>query len=177
LDLVETAVIITAVRMGGPEKFKSAYKNQLITIVRAPINIIFSGMAPPYIGQLTGDIIISNLAFTSDIFAKYTVAHELAHVWDWRTGMRLSREMADLLGNWTCVIEYGAETCVFDTSRGLERPPGDPENPYAGTSPWEDWAASFGTFVYPQYYGATEGNNPLEPIRRQYIMQKINEIP
>lgn len=177
LELVETAVIITAVRMGGPEKFKSVFGNQVITITRVPINIIFSGMAPPYITPLTGDIIISDLAFTSDIFAKYTVVHELAHVWDWRTGMRLSREMSILLQTFTCYSSYGGGACVFDTSRGLEPPPGDPENPYAGTSPWEDWAESFATFIYPQYHGAYDYNEPLWPLRRQYIMQKINEIP
>jgi hypothetical protein len=134
-------------------------------------------MAPPIIGRLVGDVILTNNTFTSEAFARFTVAHELGHVWDWRMGGVLSMDMARELRTWACTRRAG---CVFDVERGREPPPGDPNRVggiYAGTAFWEDWAESFGAFASPQYIRDHPTWNQLGPIRRAYIELRIREIP
>jgi len=59
-----------------------------------------------------------------------------------------------------------------------ENPPGaiDPGKNYASTNAWEDWAESFATYMYPQYYGKYSWNYELGPIRRKYVIRQIQAI-
>jgi hypothetical protein len=138
-------------------------------------------MAPPTpLNWFTGgDILLTNSTFTSETFSHFIVAHELGHVWDWRESGRLHQEMSIELETRVCVFNPFSTppvVCWFDVFAGKEAPPGNIDDPYAGSAPWEDWADSFGTYVVPGRY-SSKTDNPLGPIREAFIREKIDEIP
>jgi len=185
LRWVSDAVADVSHVMGGNLKFRSAMENRLVTIERSSeIRLPFfddpAGMAPPFVGWLTGDILLADSLFTSQADAKYLTAHELGHVWDWRTNWgSLHYEMSIELGTMVCPDTPESATedvCWFDIRAGKEPPPGRVLNPYAGTYVWEDWAEAFASYVYPEYYHRP-GFLQLGTLRRQYVERKIEEIP
>ena len=101
-------------------------------------------------------------------FAKFTVAHELAHVWDHRSGHDLTFGLIKALDTWVC----DSDSCEW---------------PYAATygigsfiegPGWEDWSESFASYVYADYYpkqgklGLINGG-----IRKTYVLEKIHLVP
>ena len=88
--------------LGGAEKIRSALRTQL-KIVRN--NLFKSSFAPPgaLSSLLRGDIVIANdIGNNSEIFATGIVIHEFAHVWDYRSGNKLSMGLIKTLGTWIC---------------------------------------------------------------------------
>jgi RHS repeat-associated protein len=193
LQLTQTAIEDTADLMRGPEKFRSAMEHRGVTIVRlaGPVVDVPFGRDPPSIawplvGWLTGDILLSDGVFPEDeLYSRYTVTHELAHVWDHRQTHRLSFGMMEALDTWVCddrgscgwnpyvphvrVGEGPLEVVYAEPPPGsvigCSGPPrpGCPE-PYAystsywGFGPgWEDWAESFASNVYPSYWRTRAG--------------------
>lgn len=152
-------------RLGGVAKFRSA--------MRGPVDILRwkslgrGGFAPhPILALFSGDVILADETFPSldEQYSRYTVAHELGHVWDLRAGERLSRGMGEELGTifQECIddVRYLGTVCYtsFNTDRGMEEPPGWRRgDQYARTGALEDWAESFASYVYPNYWSALGG--------------------
>lgn len=194
LDLVKKAIEAMGTAMGGEAKFKSAFlqkdvKLTRLNISKKPVLTIngkqvigpIRGFAPPsWVG--IGDIALPDYFFSrDDLYAKYSVVHELAHVWDRRSGKKLSKGISAAAGTkWVC--GYQGLNCKYDLglARGNEEPPGRPgQYNYAGKNEMEDWAESFATYVYPAYYSQylNFGYWQLGPIRRKYVEDTINSIP
>jgi len=137
-------------------------------------------MAPPFVGRLLGDVLLADTAFYNQNDAKFGTAHELGHVWDWRSNWgSLHYEMSIELGTMVCPDNPetpGEEVCWFDIEAGKEVPPGAQIDPYAGTYVWEDWAEVFASYVYPDYYNR-KGFVQIGELRKRYVERKIREIP
>jgi len=180
LRYVLKAVNKAAQGMGGPSKFRSAMNNNPVRVTRISIDgDDFRHRALPIV-----DIVYSNYAMTNEEFIIYSTIHELGHVWDIRTGFRLSEGLAIVAGPYYCTGDddlWGeeGEGCFYDPNR--EPPPGDP-NPkknYVETSflhNEEDWAESFANYIDPSYY-LNKGSRGLGPIRRRYVQDQIKAIP
>jgi RHS repeat-associated protein len=180
LKVTRSTIINVGEKMGGVQKFKSAMEERPVSMVRVlTLPSGASGMAPPYIGAVTGDILLADTTFNRDtVDARFTIAHELAHVWDWRSGQALSNGLVKLLGG-ECLedVFHGTTVCKYDPW-AREDPPGskNPDDNYASRDSWEDWADTFATYMYPQYYGKFNWNNGLSPIRRKYVIRQIQAI-
>ena len=159
------------------------------------------GFAPPHpTNYLLGDIVLTDYFFSSiPEYAVYSVIHEYGHVWDHRESHRLSRDLMLRLGTLSYRGHYGGRIPVWDPFLSDEIPPGAIpgctmedfargvcEVPYAityGNAPlltgagWEDWATSFATYIYPQYYRAV-ARTVLEKggDREDYVREKINSV-
>jgi RHS repeat-associated protein len=183
LKLTERAIKDVARSMGGKSKFRAAMGGKVS--INRWAGTYLSSFSPPIGTSTLGDIVLTDVAFHSEMeFAKFTVAHELAHVWDHRSGNDLSFGLIKALDTWICdnngcnwhpfARHYDPET---DTFIEPELPPGTMRNctvddiisggngcdwPYAATygpvgpilegPGWEDWAETFASYVYPNYY-------------------------
>ena len=192
LELVEQAMKKIEGEMGSANKFKSAMNGD-VTIYRwgitaAPIltidpilmkPIIIIGSIRPFAPPIGPDIVLPDYIFSStEEYAKYEVAHELGHVWDRRTSLRLSNELMLYMGTLVC---QGMGGCYFDIRAGKESPPGDPnlDEVYAGESPMEDWAEAFASTIYktfyPTYWGPTY--RTIGSLREKYVRDQIAALP
>jgi len=155
--------------MGGPSKFRSAM--QSVRITRLNIDEITPHTFPII------DIVYTNFGFSNKDYIIYVTIHEFGHVWDIRSGFRLSAEMSRVVGTYYC-DPYGGWPCYYDVFKGQEPPPGKPNlyDNYAGSNAREDWAESFATYVDPNYYGGFSNYIPLGPIRKQYVQDQIQTI-
>lgn len=106
-------------------------------------------------------------------FYKYKIAHELGHVWDRRTSLKLSKRLMAYVGT---VVFDGMGGCRFDIESGIEPPPGTIKNPYAGVSPMEDWAEAFASTVYQAYWAPSNTISGLGPLRLQFVKDQINAL-
>ena len=106
---VYSAVRDTSRAMGGPGKFKAVFGRVSVTrwsigqvmIAGQPRNV--GSFAPPGLASAIGDVVLTDNAFPQDPDgAKWVVVHELAHVWDHRTGHRLSQGLMKALGTSHC---------------------------------------------------------------------------
>ena len=189
IEWVRDAIEEMGNAMGGAAKFKAAMhgtvkisrwdvsRDPILTINGNEIIGSVRGFAPPPEAGL-GDIVMPDHFFSAgDLYAKYGVVHELAHVWDRRSGKTLSEGISAVVGTKT-VCNWLGFNCRYDLgiADGNEPPPGHHANPYAGVSAMEDWAEAFATFVYPAYYGQDQGNDILGPIRRQYVQEAIQNL-
>ena len=176
LKLVEKAIILTVQKMGrvGNAKFRSAFGN---------VKIRRWGAFPnsPAFAPFFGNIVLPDYHFNgTKEYATFNIIHELGHVWDWRSGGQLSRGMQERLGTKVCLDNITGEICYYDIFAGKESPPGDPDDPYAGSFLWEDWPEAFATYVYPDYYDKYVTSHKyklLGTLRRQYVEERINAIP
>lgn len=189
LEWIRDAIKKMATAMGGPTKFKSAMQRNVrisrwaipakFTINGKEYKGPFRGFAPPESLHI-GDIVMPDSFFSDDLYAKYSTVHELAHVWDRRSGLSLSKGISAAAGaQWKCVY-YPRAYCYYDlgVNRGNEPPPGRPDQyNYAGTNAMEDWAESLATYVYDHYYGQYPKYWRLGPIRRKYVRDAIKSIP
>jgi RHS repeat-associated protein len=165
--------------------------NGPVTIVRRgwtsyefPVVGPIRSFAPP-LGEILGDVDLPDYTFSStDAYAKFTVVHELGHVWDRRTGLQESARMSQFIGTQRCGPDgAGGTTCWFDITAGREPPPGftivqnldDWKKEYAAGSELEDWAEAVASVVYPDYYGVAY--QALGPLRRLYVEVQIHAIP
>ena len=107
-------------------------------------------------------------------YALYSIVHEVGHVWDRRTSLRLSNGLALYMGTLVC---NGMGGCRFELSR-KEHPPGQIKNPYAGINAMEDWAESFASTIYPNYYGSMNSKYyyPIGALRQKYVRDQIKAI-
>jgi hypothetical protein len=203
LEYIDDAMKVLENALGGSGKIQAAVGK--ITINKA--NIQSSMMAPP--GALDhllgGDIVVLTTADTlNEAWYKFTIVHEFGHVWDYRSGNKLSHGLMVQLGTWICFQNLdprvpGGEICYWDPLRSIEPPPdtcADPTDvdcinnngdqyPYSSsygnggpifTGPGaEDWANTLGYYVYPNYrQGDVIG---LKKIRRQYVKKQIANLP
>jgi RHS repeat-associated protein len=188
LQWIEEGIDKAVSVMGGAGNFKSAMQGQVM-ILRLGIPEIDFSVIPiigPYIGsQPRGfappggliDVALPDQVFNKgEAYAEYTTAHELGHVWDRRTSLRLSNELMLYMGTLVC---DGMGGCRFDVSAGKELPPGNIQENYASKNAMEDWAEAFASTIYPEYYGQapkTEWRG-IGPIREQFVRDQINELP
>ena len=181
--------------LGGWEKFRSTYTG--VTIRRTgDILSEIPAYAPPGITSVAGDIVMQDYLFNSSKdYAKFTIIHEFGHVWDYKTGKRLSSELMDLVGGWVCNGSF----CVVYPSLAYERPPdflrkclnqntasSDSEcqelpysyqNTGAGDGT-ENWAQAFAFFAYESQGGyRPDLYIGLKKIRRQYVKKQIANLP
>jgi RHS repeat-associated protein len=158
LELVELAIKDMSEKLGGDTNFKKAMK-YFITIHRLPSESIFG-----YGGLSINNIYLPNNAFYTDIWAKGTVVHELAHVWDGREWppYEHGEEMASKTESFKIVCVQGSTrySCPTIYVKGKE----DAPTHYAQTNPEEDWAESFKVNLY-----SSLAEIPLGPIRTNYI--------
>lgn len=200
LQLVYQAVDILSQKMGGPAKLQSALGHPRIT--RWNESNHTSGAPPGWLSAYS-DVVLTNDTFDHiDKYARYTVIHELAHVWDNRTGYRLSWLMQDALH--TFRFTSGGE--IWDPFASSEVPPGALQGctmediakrrtgcgdkdffPYAltygGGGPlfegagWEDWAESVASYVYPDYHNSTGQTNLVSGGARElYVRFQLEHI-
>jgi len=203
LELVRDAVMIAAQVMGGAEKFKSAMHYRPIEISREVHakhiwTLLFSPerddplTLPPVLEYFFGDILLPDKHFnrSSDDAVLYWTIHEIGHVWDTREGFfGLSVGLQQSVGTISNPLSY--EACLnqlftvdivcgllhYDYDAGIEIAPGRKEDPYASTTIFEDFAESFASYVYPPYYvGLGDKYSLGGPIRRQFIIDRINQI-
>ncbi len=125
----------------------------------------------------TGNVYFPNGWYNTPEFAKFTYAHELAHVWDirWLLFGGLSGPMSREVG-----ARPAGMSGPYDPGPGAFYAPWeDPQrSPYAAESPSEDWAQSFAaTIFYPG--GLSQGR--LDYVRKQIdlavSMQSIERPP
>jgi hypothetical protein len=200
LEIVRNGIERLATRLGGPSKFKSAMKQRPVEITRVPT------LLPPFTNNtglvlpeipiyfMVDGIMLPNNAFDyGERFATYTTIHELGHVWDIRSAMSLSINMAMHLGN----TRYGNDfllSCIHGPANSAlrficassnwqymdsnEPAPGEIGDQYARVSLAEDWAEAVAYTVYPEY-GAQFGNafHQIGPIRKIYVETVINQLP
>jgi RHS repeat-associated protein len=198
LDLVLQAVKDLSRKFGpgntGTQVFKSIYNHVLIS--RWPEDITTSFAPPGNLAQSYGDVVLSDATFPTkparnDDYTRFSVVHELGHVWDYRSGNQLSLGLMEALHSWVCDTDPARNYCYWDTSKAIEPAPDatincNPKQPrpgclggkvpysqtYGGAGPlvegpgWEDWAQSLAYYVYPSYDTSTYG---LEPTRRSYV--------
>jgi RHS repeat-associated protein len=115
LKWTKEGVIHLANGLGGQGKIQSAIGGQL-KIVRLRMA---SSFAPGVFSWLmNGDIVIGEdiTNAQNEIYGRGTVIHEFAHVWDYRTGNRLSQGLMEALGTWVCfdLPEGGGKDCGWD---------------------------------------------------------------
>jgi RHS repeat-associated protein len=190
LQLVEEGIDKAVSVMGGSGKFKSAMRGQVV-IRRLGIPEIDFSVIPiigPYIGSQPRafappggliDVALPDEVFNhGDLYARYTTVHELGHVWDRRTSLRLSNGLMLYMGTLVC---QGMGGCYFDIKAGKELPPGDSnqDKVYAGVSPMEDWAEAFASTIYEtfntDYFGATFNN--IGKLREKYVRDQFAALP
>jgi hypothetical protein len=183
LQWVEEGIDKAVLTMGGSSRFKSAMIGQVVIwrlgIPEIKLPIIGSqprGFAPP--GGLI-DVVLPDEVFNyGKDYARYTTVHELGHVWDRRTSLRLSNELMLYMGTLVC---QGMGGCYFNIWAGNEEPPGyiDRNKNYAATNAMEDWAEAFASTIYPDYYGKSPKTElrGIGPIREQFVHDQINKLP
>lgn len=151
----------------------------LVTIRRMPDDLYLN----KYVAWTVLDIKLYNDTFNySDTFAKGTIVHELAHVWDTRQLpiFRLSTNMISKTKSYNKVCDpgYHPRNCrwVYDQSgANLEySPSGYAMGPDAVSGPREDFADSFAICVYPGYKGVPSLSQ--YPIRKDYIEGLLNVL-
>jgi RHS repeat-associated protein len=182
LQLVSDAIDLISNEFGSAARFRRAMKGD-IRITRINVGKPIRSFALPSFVPFVGDIGLTdhpyNVKFKGDEFTTHTIIHEVGHVWDIKTGFKLSLEMAKELETWVCVphVEYG-EICSFDITKGKEPPPGNIDDPYAGNNRLEDWADSFATYIYDDYYDYFSSTRVLEKggIRERFIREQINSL-
>ncbi len=198
LKWVEEAVKDLKRKLGGPDKIQSAVGQLIVNNVRIPG--FGSMMSPPGVLNhvLGGDIVILQNS-TDEYWYKFTFVHEFGHVWDYRTGNKLSHGLMEKLGSWRCVDPTGNIPCYWDPSQSIEHPPDTCANPYDtkctnnhgdpypysssyGNGGWiftkpgaEDWANALGYHVYPAYRQPDVIG--LKKIRNQYVKKQIANLP
>jgi hypothetical protein len=119
---------------------------------------------------------------SSDNFNRYNIIHEFGHIWDYRSGLTLSKEMSTFLGTRVCQTTNNVTICYFEIDAGREDAPGDystrdvnRDTLYAASNALEDWAEAFANVIYPDYYPSI-GYKPIGPLRKQFVEDKINGI-
>jgi RHS repeat-associated protein len=195
LDVVKGIIQDISKAIGGPNKFKAAFGSVDIGRIRLQ-NPPF---APPFV---KGQIILTDLVFDhvpKYRYGQYVVVHEFGHIWDYRSGNQLSFGLMKKLGTWNCAdsdIE-GLDFACWTPSAASELPVDAqvdckkfdncflPGNPYGysltyGIGRWatkagaEDWATTFGYYVYPDGSFNSIG---LGSIRRKYVKKQIANLP
>jgi hypothetical protein len=196
LELVQMAVRRTASVLGGPARFRSAMGGAPVDVERWqvwPGETQYPAYAfHPLAAVFLGDVIVTDNMFYSapasprdDPYVVFSVVHELGHVWDFRTGFRLSRGLADAVGTRFCrAVARIGEACSFMPSHELEPPPGSVESPYAHEAEIEDWAESFANYVYPAYLSELRRLFPRRYLRLEqasirfiYVGERIRDLP
>jgi hypothetical protein len=198
LRLVKEAVVKLAQKLGSEEKFKAAYNPGVLISRWTTEGRTIRSFAPPGApAQILGDVILPAYTFNySDDYARFEGVHELGHVWDYRTGMRLSSGLMSLVGGWVCKNYPDGEDCYIDMSKAKELPPdtlrmcvkpSSPKDklyclqnlPYSyldtGAGPGtENWAQALAYYVYPSY----DSKNTIRfgSIRRQYVEEQIAKL-
>jgi len=155
------AVKEMSAELGGSDKFRSAMGSYHIQFYRTSTDTFYT-----YGGYSINNVILPNWPFnTTDIRAKRTVVHELAHVWDARQWGRLSFNMMHTTKSFREVCN-NRNICykIYDPKNAIESAL-TVSNSYAETNEREDWAVSFEYFMYPGSGAATT----LGPIRKSYI--------
>jgi RHS repeat-associated protein len=165
LELTLLAVEDLAKEIGGKERFRTAMKGYAIKVYRVDSELFLGAGA-----FSVNNVIIPNNVFAStDEWAKGQVVHELAHVWDIRSNLRLGRELMFRTHSFTHVCHTLGCADVYNANQSIEEAPTD----YAKNNEREDWAESVKIFTYPSFSGA----RPLGPIRKEYIEEVIQNLP
>jgi RHS repeat-associated protein len=117
-------------------------------------------------GWQRSTIVMFDLAFNSGAAtAMYTIVHELAHVWDYISGRRLSNGlMRSTGGTYSCNL---LGKCKYNWE-------GKPASEYAKGNQREDWAESVAATVYPTYERFTDrGVNRMDDTRRNFVQNQF----
>lgn len=138
-----------------------------------------------------------------EAFSRYTIAHELGHIWDMREWFQLTFGLGLAVGTIQEVCEYqiATNTCnvtgfYYSPTSVIESAPGfgynkndnyasyDEFNKYAYSTIFEGWSETFASYVYPNYWSKYGGltRQPGDDlinngIRWKYVEKKIKELP
>lgn len=100
------AVFDVGEKMGGSWKFRSAMGDKRLDLLRIPGDSFRDMAIPNYGSWFLPDVILPDVTFNfSDDNAKFTVAHELGHVWDYRQGYKFSNDLVYLMDTLLCIDE------------------------------------------------------------------------
>jgi len=170
LQLTRDGIEAMATKMGGAGAFLSSMFGP-VTIRRMPDD--YHNNDGKTVAWTILDVKLYNGTFNdTDDFARGTVVHELAHVWDTRQFpiFRLSTNMISKTKSFKQVCDTGYNgnkvNCrwIYDqSSANLEQSP----TPYGQSGPREDFADTFAICVYPGFKGAQPLSN--YSIRKDYI--------
>jgi RHS repeat-associated protein len=107
---------------------------------------------------------------------KWTVVHELAHVWDAKSGLRLSAGMV-AVGKWRADVKIecsvpgkGGRVLISDVTVGEWREGRHTTH----LNPREDWAEAVAAYVYPDYAGSKDMLKEISEPRWYYVAEKMN---
>ena len=168
LELTREGVDELAAALGGSSKFRSAMKWHTVPVVRVASKYVcgHGGGCTTFLGEVQLPDDAFSLPDNGD-WAIGTVAHELAHLWDYRNWGLLSAGMNRLTNSFTIACRPRNCHQVYDPTV-----PEQPVSIYGENSPAEDWADSIRWLVIPSY----GERRPLGPIRRQYVDSVIHEL-
>lgn len=173
-DLVE-ALRRTSIAFEGLENFRATLGDFSVFLIPWDLGDTLREFTPPppiLSAVSPADIILSAYTFGhGEKYAIFSIIHEIGHLWDERSNWSHSNGMMNALGTKSCELYFG---CFYNSGAGSELPPGFQKGNYASNSSWEDWAESFATYVYPDYYG--NPNPParlLGPRREQFVKGQI----
>lgn len=167
LQLTLHAVNKMSNELGGRGAFLSAMRWQPIRIYRIPARTFFG-----YGGYSINNVILPDNPFdTSDLKGKRLIIHELAHVWDFRSQQQLSRNMMYITNSFRKECGKGVCYDYYDPTNANEKAL-SVNNNYAENNAREDWAVSFGYYVFP----GSDASTVLGPIRKNYIESVINNL-
>jgi RHS repeat-associated protein len=105
LKLTKDAINDLSIALKGNENLKSAIGN--VRINRQPYVFGVPAFSPPGLLSIIGNIVIEDYLFDNansynGAFGKFSIVHELGHVWDYKTNNKLSHNMMVALGTWVC---------------------------------------------------------------------------
>jgi hypothetical protein len=189
LRLVKEAVLEVAGKLGGPSRFRNAFHNRMVDIHRV-IDLWgdIGGLAVPI-----GDVYLDNVTFYStsergEAYSRYTVAHELGHIWDIREYFEISSGLGRSVGTiQTACMDTGQGFCIeyeyYSPTSYKEIAPGSKGETeiekYAYTNVREDWAEAFASYIYPVYWSTYRGGDDMivNGIRWTYVETQIQKLP
>jgi RHS repeat-associated protein len=187
-DEHETRLYVQAVgamadAMGGRDNLGAAMGS--VTVIRLPLPI--RSFALP-----GGLIFMTDLAYSSDEHAILTAVHEHGHIWDFNSGLSLSRGLAEEVGRTmalgNCSDPLARRSYWAPYIAPVERPicfqpttpadpiaPGHEEGQYALSSSIEDFAQTFTGYVLPGDRNFITPYN-VHGVRQEYIQRVIDEL-
>ena len=102
-------------------------------------------------------------------FVKYDVAHEYAHIWDWRNNYEISHRLhEEIVEGETMFTAWGPVQY-----RTWVEPP---LTEYGYTNSREDWEETFAAYVYPVYVSSSRPGGRLisrAPIRYEFVSAEV----
>ncbi|NIN64369.1 MAG: hypothetical protein GTO63_06645 [Anaerolineae bacterium] len=151
--------------MGGAASFQGEMQRG-VWISRLAWRIQYAAVALPIVDV----VFFESSALRNPSVLKWDTVHELAHVWDMRTGLQLSNGLMQATGSIYRV------TCVLSPERFRIIEKYEPGGRWRRGRPYpinalEDWADSVATYVYRDYADVQDWE--ISPVRWHYVRKHM----